>query len=249
MPNAQRVELVSKIRRLAGPDMHLAVQVSDTSAARVRENMARAVDAGADSLVIAAPWLRQLVNRAFARRYFLEALEAPVAVPIGIYILPQPAETGIDLELWREIASHAQVKYVKDSLGSEECRRMLMTLRATRGDLIVRTGYEFDVLTPLGEGYDGCLLGTAIFNGGLIARAGAALAAGDQAGARAWQQRANRLLYDLFRSDISVWLGGLKYALRRRGIFTTEYAHLVYPLADDDRRRIDAALEREHAYI
>ena len=32
MPNAQRAELVRKIRRIGGPELHLAVQVSDTSA-------------------------------------------------------------------------------------------------------------------------------------------------------------------------------------------------------------------------
>jgi dihydrodipicolinate synthase/N-acetylneuraminate lyase len=93
------------------------------------------------------------------------------------------------------------------------------------------------------------LLGTAIFNGGLIARAIAALAAGDEQGAQAWQQRSTQLLYDLFRTDISTWMSGLKYALRAAGIFSAEYSHLAYPLTDDDRRRIDAALEREREYI
>ena len=171
MPNGQRAELVRKIRRSGGPALHLAVQVSDTSALRVRENMARAVDAGADSVVVAAPWLRPFVNRQFARRYFFEAVETPCAVPIGIYVLPQPPETGIDLELWREVAQHPQVKYVKDSWNTDDCRRMLLSVKNHRSDLVLRTGYEFDVLTPLSAGYDGCLLGTAILTGGLIARA------------------------------------------------------------------------------
>ena len=52
MPNRQRNELVRHVRRLAGDRLTLAVQVSDTSAARVRENMAYAEDAGADFAVI-----------------------------------------------------------------------------------------------------------------------------------------------------------------------------------------------------
>ena len=143
--------------------------------------MAQAVDAGADSVVIAAPWLRPFVNRQFARRYFFEALETPCAVPIGIYVLPQPSETGIDLELWREVAQHPCVKYVKDSMNTDDCRRMLLDVKDSRRDLVVRTGYEFDVLTSLRAGYDGCLLGTAILNGGLIARAANALGSNDMA--------------------------------------------------------------------
>ena len=76
MPNDQRAELVRKIRRMGGRELHLAVQVSDTSAVRVRENMARAIDAGADSVVIAAPWLRPFVNRQFAPP-FLSHCELP----------------------------------------------------------------------------------------------------------------------------------------------------------------------------
>lgn len=249
MPNRQRAELVRKVRRLAGPSFHLAVQVSDTSAARVRENMAEAADAGADSVVIAAPWLVRFVNRDFARRYFCESLECPCPVPRGIYVLAQPPETGIDRQLWQEIVGHPQVAYVKDSSGAADYRRAFLEVKARRPDLVLRTGCEFDILAALRDGYSGCLLGTAIFGAGLIARAIAALEDGDAAGAQAWQERSNRLLYDLFRPDISAWMSGLKYALHTARIFSTEFSHLAYPLTDDDRRRIDAALARERAHI
>ena len=249
MPNRQRVELVQKIRRLAGTSFHLAVQVSDTSSARVRENIAEAVEAGADSVVIAAPWLVRFVNRDFARRYFLESLECACPVPLGIYVIAQPPETGIDQELWREIVGHPRVAYVKDSSGSVEYRRAFLEMKARRPELLLRTGCEFDVLSALRDGYSGCLLGTAIFTGAMIDRAIAALAAGDEEGAQSWQDRSNRLLYDLFRPDISTWMSGLKYALRAAGNFSTEFSHLAYPLSDDDRRRIDAALEREKEHI
>ena len=249
MPTVQRAELVRKIRGMGGRAFHLAVQVSDTSAARVRENIAQAVDAGADSVVIAAPWLRPFVNRQFAQRYFLEVLDRPCQAPVGIYILRQPPETGIDLELWTRIAAHPNVAYVKDSSMSEEYGRALLDIKARRPGLTLRTGYEFDVLSTIGNGYDGCLLGTAILNAGLISRAVAALGAGDKHAARAWQDRSNRLHYEHFRPDISSWMSGLKYALRRVGVFSAEFSHLVYPLTDDDRRRIDAALDREKEYL
>lgn len=249
MPNAQRAELVRKIRKIGGCDFHLSVQVSDTSAPRVRENIAQAVDAGADSVVIAAPWLRPFVNRQFARRYFLEVLDRPCPVAVGIYVLLQPPETGIDLSFWTEIASHPNASYLKDSSASEDYGRAFSDLKARRPGLVLRTGYEFDVLSALRKGYDGCLLGTAVLNGRMIAQAARALQACDAKTALAWQDRSNRLLHDLFRPDVSGWMAGLKYTLRKMGIFSTEFAHLVYPITDDDRRRIDAAIEREKEYL
>ena len=249
MPNRQRAELVRKIQRLAGGAFHLAVQVSDTSSARVRVNVAEAVESGADSVVIAAPWLVRFVNRDFARRYFLESLECACPVPKGVYVIAQPAETGMDCDFWREIAAHPQVAYIKDSSGSGEYRRAFVEVKARRPELALRTGCEFDVLAAMRDGYGGCLLGTAILNGAMIARAIAALAAGDEDAARAWQDRSNRLLHDLFRPDISAWMSGLKYAMRAAGVFSTEFSHLTYPLSDADRRRIDAALQREREYI
>lgn len=249
LPDDQRTELVQKVRRLAGRELHLAVQVSDTSAARVRVNIAKAVDAGADSVVIAAPWLRPFVNREFACRYFLEAIESPCPVPIGIYVLRQPPETGIDLEVWREIAGHPQVSYIKDSSQLEDYRRAFVEEKRRRPALVLRTGDEFDVLSSIRNGYDGCLLGTAILNAGLIGRALAAIESGAEADAVTWQEHSNRFLRDLFRPDISAWMSGLKYALCKTGVFSTEFSHLVYPLNDDDRRRIDAALQREREFF
>ena len=67
--------------------------------------------------------------------------------------------------------------------------------------------------------------------------------------ALAWQQRSNSLLFDLFRRDISAWMAGLKYALCKIGLFATEFSHLAFSLTDEDRRRIDAALEHEKEYL
>jgi 4-hydroxy-tetrahydrodipicolinate synthase len=245
MPTGQRAELLRRVRATTGAGAHLAVQVSDTSSPRVRENVERAVAAGADSVVIAAPWLTAFVNPGFARRYFFESLDRDTAVPIGIYVLRQPPATGLDVAFWAEVVSHPNVAYVKDSSGLAEYRRALLAVKAARPGLVLRTGDEFDVLSAIGDGYDGCILGTAVLNARLLAQAIAALGRGDGAAAARLQARSNAFLYDLFRPDIVAWMSGLKYALHRLGILSTEYAYLVDPLDDDDRRRIDAALERE----
>ena len=101
----------------------------------------------------------------------------------------------------------------------------------------------------MASGYDGCLLGSGILIGKLIREALNALAAGDRPAASAWQKRSNDFLWDLFAKDISIWMGGLKYALHSLGIFSTEFTHMDYSITMADRKRIDAALERERRFI
>jgi len=249
MPDAQRVDLVRRVKRLAGDRLHIAAHVSDTSAARVAENIARMTDAGADSVVVAPPFLiADFCNRDFLRRYFLEPLDK-ATLPVGIYVRTPLSKMALDLDLWDEVVQHPRVRFVKDSSGSADYRRHFLPLKTQRPELTLLTGDEFHVVKAAAEGYDGCLMGTGILNAGLIGRALDALAAGDPVEAQRWQQRSNELLFDLFRRDIGSWMAGLKYALRKFGLFATEFSHLAFPLDDDDRRRIDAALEREKEYL
>lgn len=244
MTNRQRSDLVRQVRRLAGARLTLTVQVSDTSAARVLDNMQRATEAGADVAVVAPPWLERFANRDFLRRYFLEAIEAS-PLPVGIYVLKAAPGAALDLPLWTELAKHPRVTLIKDSSVDGTYARAFAAVRQARCDMLLLTGNEFDTLAPRLAGYDGALLGTGILIGGMIRQALAVLGEGDRTAAENWQARSNALLHDLFGHDLHLWLGGLKYALRQLGIFTTEHMHLSFPLEDQDRRRIDGALERE----
>jgi len=119
MPNAQRDKLVKTVKRLAGKRLHIAVQVSDTSAARVCDNIRRAQDAGGDSIVIAPPWLMRFANKGFVQRYFTEPTEFS-PLPVGIYCLKQAAGSALELPMWTEVASHPKVSFIKDSSSTPE---------------------------------------------------------------------------------------------------------------------------------
>ncbi|NLL84051.1 MAG: dihydrodipicolinate synthase family protein [Lentisphaerae bacterium] len=248
MPDSQRLELVRETKRLAAGRLQLALQVSDTSAARVVENIHAAEGAGADYVVVAPPWISRFCNSNFARRYFSEAIEA-ARLPVGLYVLAQPPETGIDMSLWCEFAAHPKVKILKDSSCNDEYAAAFVELRQKRDDLLLLTGFEFDVVKTLNMGYDGGLLGTAIIISGLMHKLLEALESGDTATAVQWQERANGLMYDIFGRDIGLWMGGLKHALRLMGLFSTEFMHLGYKLTDAERSRIAAALEREAEFL
>jgi len=248
MPDEQRVELARLIKRAAGGRLHVAAQVSDTSVARVKVNIRKMQDVGVDSVVIARPFVMTFYNRDFARRYFVESIEA-ATLPVGIYVTGKPDDPVLPLDSWREIARHPKVSFVKDSSGSVEMIGALAEIKAQRPGLTVMTGNEFDILTAVARGYDGALVGTGILTGRMVRHALRALDAGDRAAADQWQTRANEFLYGLFARDLHLWLGGLKYALKRLGVFSDEFMHLNYPLSAADRARIDAAVERERSLI
>jgi 4-hydroxy-tetrahydrodipicolinate synthase len=249
MRDRQRTDVVRLMKEAAGASLHIAAHVSETSAARVIDNIRRATDAGADSVVIAPPYMvADFCNRDFLRRYFLEPLGAS-ELPVGIYVRLPLSKMQLDLDLWDEVIGHPRVRFVKDSSGSVDYRRHFLTIKAKRPELTFLTGAEFDVVAAVAEGYDGCLMGTGILNAKLIGRALEVLACGDQTEAQVWQERSNQFLFDLFRRDIGAWMAGLKYALHKLGLFESEFSHLMFPFDDEDRRRIDAALEREKEYL
>ena len=247
---SQLPKLVSMVKRHAGSRLSIAVQVSDTSAARVIDNMRQLADTGADYYVIGPPnvILPVCCKRDFVRRYFLESMEKST-LPVGLYVREPPAKIPLDLSLWLEFASHPKVELVKDSSGSTQYQDALAQLGNSHPQLRVLTGNEFNVIPAVAAGYSGGLMGTGILNGRLIGEGLNALAEGDRSAADLWQARSNRFLHDLFREDISCWMSGLKYALKELGVFSTCFSHFSFPFDDADRKRIRAALEREKAFL
>jgi len=248
-PTSQRLEMIRMVKKSAGDCFTLCSQVSDTSAARVKDNIQSVADLGIDFVVIARPIVERFYDKIeMVRRYFFEAIESS-PLPVAIYMIGKPDEEVLGLDLWIEIASHPNVKFVKDSTASNEFRTALCKLKKKRPELTVLTGNEFDVIGAVKAGYDGGLLGTGILNAGMIRRAVDAVANGKTKDAQEWQDRSNAFLWDLFEKNISLWLGGLKYALKKLGIFNDEFMHLHFPLTDAQCRRIDEALEREREFI
>ena len=141
----------------------------------------------------------------------------------------------LDIDLWREIIASPKVELVKDSTSCPEHRAAFASIRKDRPQLTLLTGDEFDVMTAVDAGYDGCLMGTGILNSGLIHEGLNALRSGDRAAADGWQDRSNDFLRDLFRADISSWMSGLKYALKHVGLFSDEFCHLMFPIDDEDK--------------
>jgi len=225
----------------------IGVQVTDNSAPRIIENAQVAADEGADVAIMAAPFklMGPIASSKLADLYF-DAIEGS-PLPVGIYDLGERDSTFVPGEIIAEVLAHPKVIALKDSSGDPARQATALRVREGRPDLRIMSGNEFDTVGYLTAGYDGLVLGGAIFNGWMARRIMAAVEAGDLDRASELQQRMNELMWDVYGGEeITCWLAGLKHLLVRMGIFSTAINLLGYALTDECSARIEDALEREH---
>jgi 4-hydroxy-tetrahydrodipicolinate synthase len=112
------------------------------------------------------------------------------------------------------------------------------------------TGNEFDCAGYLKAGYDGLLLGGAVFNGYMARLIFEAAGQGDPEGAQWMQDRMNQLMWKVYGGKkITCWLAGEKHLLVRMGLFKTPTALLRYPLTAACRRAIDGVLKQDRVLL
>lgn len=245
LPREQQQTFMRELCAYNDGRLTIGAQVTDNSAARIIENAQIAADAGADVAIMAAPFKLMGPIAEDMRPLYLDAIEGS-PLPMGIYDLGERDATFVPLETLVEALQHPNVIALKDSSGSEERREAVLEVRGDRPELRAMSGDEFDLPTYLGAGYDGLVLGGAIFNGSIARQIMDAIEAGEMDRAQTLQDRMNALMYDVYGGEeITTWLAGLKHLLVRMGIFTTRVNLLGYELTDECAERIEDAIERE----
>jgi len=226
----------------AGGRLRIAVHVSDNSAARVLDQIESAARWGAEIAVVAAPYFflnatpeRQLEHyREIARRSGL---------PMGFYDRGAASPYLLPESHLAELLAEPGIVMVKDSSANEARRDRYVAAKATRPALMLFSGDEFTCVNYLRAGYDGLLLGGAIFNARLAHRIIAAVRAGDLMAAEKWQSRMIDLMHRVYGGpQIECWLTGLKELLVQMGVFSTHANLLGYPLTEHCRAQIRAAV-------
>lgn len=245
LPRAQQAAFIREVCRCNDGRMTIGVQVTDNSAARVIENAQVAADEGADVAIMAAPYKLMGPLAGNLGNLYLEAIEGS-PLPMGIYDLGERDRTVVPREVIAELLKHPKVVALKDSSGEPERREIALRVRANRPELRIMFGDEFDLPAYLGAGYDGVVLGGAIFNGYIARQIMDAVFASDLEKAAALQQRMNELMWDVYGGpQITCWLAGLKHLLVRMGIFSTNVNLLGYDLSAECAESIENAVERE----
>jgi 4-hydroxy-tetrahydrodipicolinate synthase len=242
LPEGEREALIRSAVAANRGRLRLAVQVTDNSAARTLDNIARAAAWGAEIAVVAQPFFFLNATPDRVLGYYREIVRGSL-LPVGYYdrgkaspyMLPEPQLAALMEE--------PNLVMVKDSSQQTARRDLFLAARACRPELTLLDGDEFDCASYLQAGFDGLLLGGGIFNAGLAHRILRAVRAGDAAEAQRWQARMNDLMYRVYGGPkIECWLTGQKELLVQMGVFSTHRNLLDYPLTDECRRQITEAV-------
>jgi 4-hydroxy-tetrahydrodipicolinate synthase len=223
--------------------LRVAIQVTDNSSLRVLDNIEKAAAWGAEIAVVAGPFgfINPTPERMAA--HFIEvARQSPL--PVGYYELGGKRGIAVPESHLAEVAAEPNIVVIKDSSTSESRRKTFLEARRRRPGLILLNGDEFDCVSYIKAGYDGLMLGGAIFNANLAGRIIHAVRAGDLPEAERLQLRMNDLMYRVYGgTKIECWMSGLKELLVRMGVFSSRSNLFGFPLTDTCRAQIQAALD------
>lgn len=235
--------LTQAVVAAAAGRLRVALQVTDNSAGRVLANIEQAAAWGAEVAVVDAPWFFLNGTPARKRAHYREIIRAS-ALPVGFYDRGKHSPYTLPEEHLAELLAEPNLVMVKDSSQTGSRRDIYVAAMKLRPELIVLDGDEFNCVSYLRAGYSGLLLGGGIFNGAIANRMITAVRAGDIVEAERLQARMNDLMLRVYGGPkIECWLTGLKELLVQLGIFSTNVNTLDYPLTDDCRAQIAAAVD------
>lgn len=247
MTDGQRRTLVRTVARHNRGRLPLAVQVTDNSAARILDNMAAAKEDGAALAIIAPPYFLINVSPKAILDVYLEAIRNS-PLPVGIY--DKGGTVRVPDSVLKAICAEEKVVAVKDSSMSDRHMNIALAAKRKRPELMLLTGWEFNCVKYLKAGYDGLLLGGAVFNGYLANQIMLAAAEGDMKRADKLQQKMNRLMYAVYGGKKGkCWLSGEKRLLQRMGIFRTHRNYPNYPLTPACRNAIERVLKQDVGFL
>ncbi|MGW1256916.1 dihydrodipicolinate synthase family protein [Streptomyces sp. NPDC002513] len=197
----------------------------DMTTPRVLDHVAYTAGAGADAVVVTAPFYTRTHPAEVARHYRLVAERSPV--PVFAYDIPVSVHTKLSPELVLELAEEGTLAGLKDSSGDLAAFRAVVTGARTRPGIrgfSVLTGSELVVDSALALGADGAVPGLANVDPEGYVRLDRLCRAGDWAGAREEQERLCALFGITGAGDparmggSSSGLGAFKTALWLRGV-------------------------------
>ncbi|MEV6014897.1 dihydrodipicolinate synthase family protein [Streptomyces sp. NPDC051997] len=220
----RRLVVETTVAHVAGGLPVLAGAI-DMTTPRVLEHAHTARAAGADAIVVTAPFYTRTHPAEIARHFRLVAARA--GLPVFAYDLPASVHSKLGPDLVLELAADGVLAGLKDSSGDLGGFRAVVTGARTRpgvGGFTALTGSEVVVDSALALGADGVVPGLANVDPVGYVRLYELCAAGDWERARAEQERLCELFGLVGAGDparmggSSSALGAFKAALRLRGV-------------------------------
>ncbi|GHJ98768.1 dihydrodipicolinate synthase family protein [Streptomyces sp. NPDC003753] len=246
LTDRQRAVVVeSVVAHVAGQVPVLAGAI-DMTTPRVLDHVAYVTRAGADAVVVTAPFYTRTHPAEIARHYRLVAHRSPV--PVVAYDIPVSVHVKLGPELVLELAADGTLAGLKDSSGDLAGLRAVVTGVRSRPALTgfsALTGSELVVDSALALGADGAVPGLANVDPEGYVRLDRLCRAGDWEAARAEQERLCALygmvgVGDPARMGVSSSaLGAFKAALHLRGVIACPAtAEPQVPLTQEEREGV-----------
>ena len=245
LPDSERRTLVKTVVKHVRGELIVAVQVTDNSSARIRDNIKIAREDGADIAVIASPYFFMNVTHANLNKYYSDAIrESPL--PIGIYDRGKFSHIEIPAPVLKDVYAERNLVMIKDSSADPVHAQTALAARKKRPGLKILNGNEFNCVEYLEMGYDGLLLGGGVFNGYLAGKILEAARSGDLRLANRLQKRMNHIMYAVYGGKkVSHWIAGEKKLLVEMGILSTWKNFPNFPLTKSCIRAIGRVLEND----
>jgi len=187
LTDLHRRTVVEAVTAYAGGRLPVLAGAIDMTTPRVLDHVRSVTAAGADAVVVTAPFYARTHPAEIVRHYRLIAEASPV--PVFAYDLPASVHTKLPAELVLRLAEDGVLAGLKDSSGDEGgFRRVILGARAIEG-FSVLTGSEVVVDTALAMGAHGVVPGLGNVDPHGYVRLYEHARAGDFPQARAEQER------------------------------------------------------------
>jgi 4-hydroxy-tetrahydrodipicolinate synthase len=225
LTDRQRRLVVESVTAHVAGQLPVLAGAIDMTTPRVLDHVAAVTGAGADAVVVTAPFYTRTHPAEIARHYRLVSAASPV--PVVAYDIPVAVGRKLPGGLVLELAEEGVLAGVKDSSGDVPAFRELATGARERPALAgfaVLTGSEVVVDLAMALGAHGAVPGLANVDPHGYVRLHELCRAGDWAGARAEQERLCTLFGLTGAGDpgrmggSSSALGAFKAALHLRGV-------------------------------
>ncbi|MGY1580411.1 dihydrodipicolinate synthase family protein [Streptomyces sp. MN13] len=225
LTDRQRELVVAETVRHAGGRLPVLAGAIDMTTPRVLERVAAVAAAGADAVVVTAPFYARTHPAEIARHFRLVAGASPV--PVLAYDIPSAVHSKLPAGLVLDLAAEGVLAGLKDSSGDLGSFREVVTGARTRPDITgfsVLTGSELFVDAAFALGADGAVPGLANVDPHGYVRLDRLCRTGDHPRARTEQERLCALFGMVHVGDparmgpSSSAIGAFKAALHLRGV-------------------------------
>ncbi|MEJ7138256.1 dihydrodipicolinate synthase family protein [Amphibiibacter pelophylacis] len=221
---ATRQRIIEHSVKVVAGRLPVIVGVIDPGTERVIGHARAAQQAGADAVVVTAPFYA-ITNQQETMDHF-RRVRGAIDIPVVAYDLPVCVHTKLARSTTVQLAREGAIQGLKDSSGDDGNTRYVILDTRDVSDFFVMTGSEIVVDSALLMGAHGVVPGLGNVDPAGYVRLWDAVQRGDAAAARAEQERLCRLFEIVWvasgrLSGGASGVGGFKTAMRRLGLIAT----------------------------